>query len=181
MTLYTTTMTPQAKNWLVDNAGNGTSFVSSGITYYTVDDGLSHTGSTADVVSALYGAYILGLTSDSVTENGKSYNDFKAVNNNQDNNQDLVVDDVLWAYQHTGDPAVVDAGDVYTKTADICSWIDSKGGATAISSTDFAELIMGYTGLKDIGFSPTSTEIAGVVMYYISNINMGNNLTGCNE
>jgi len=63
--------------------------------------------------------------------------------------------------------------------ADICIWIDSKGGVTTLTVTNIFELVDAYLGIASIDFTPTITEIFGCVDYYLGNIPSGNAGTGC--
>jgi len=73
----------------------------------------------------------------------------------------------------------IDTFPVCEEITDICSWIQGKGGPSAIGSYDITQLILAYIGIKDLGFEVTSAQIAGVIMYYIGNTSSGDALTGC--
>lgn len=62
---------------------------------------------------------------------------------------------------------------------ELCKWINNNGGKGAIRVSGISELILAYLGAKDIGFRPTVSEIAGVIMYYLGNTRSGDDLTGC--
>jgi len=61
----------------------------------------------------------------------------------------------------------------------ICGWIDSKGGATALTVSDIFVLVEAYLEHAPISFTPTITEIFGCVEYYLGHIENGNTNTGC--
>lgn len=61
----------------------------------------------------------------------------------------------------------------------ICSWIESKGGWTAITSYDIMTLVNAYLGLAPLGFTVTMTYINGAISYYLDIVDSGNALTEC--
>ena len=70
-----------------------------------------------------------------------------------------------------------------TPPADICTWIASIGGASAIPghSALILTLINGYlVGSSALGFTVTSAHILGCIDYYLGDTVGGNNFTHCN-
>ena len=86
------------KDWFARNAGTDDCFVSSGIAY-TDPDNISRTGGTGDVVNAFVVAHLLAKDTQIIIA-GANYNDLKAINNNTD----MTIDDVSWAYNNDGSP-----------------------------------------------------------------------------
>lgn len=66
-----------------------------------------------------------------------------------------------------------------TPVTEICSYIDSKGGAAGISIPEIFELVDAYLNFVNIGFTPTIQEIIGTEDYYLGFISSGNTKTGC--
>ncbi|TFH47222.1 MAG: hypothetical protein E4G94_00620 [ANME-2 cluster archaeon] len=63
--------------------------------------------------------------------------------------------------------------------AGICDWITALGGINSLLTFNIMDLVMGYLGLKEIGFPITTSLIMGAVAYYNDQIASGNSLTGC--
>ena len=98
------TLTATAKNWLAINAGVNNCFSPSGVSY--VVDGASRTGSTGDVVNALYVSHLIGLDNAIITA-GMDYIGFKIINGGVDltmgsNIPGLIDGDVKFAYANDG-------------------------------------------------------------------------------
>ena len=85
------TLTTNGKDWLARNAGRNNCFTTSGVSYRDAD-GISRTGSTGDVVNALYTAYSVGKGSATIVA-GTSYDGFRSING-----ADLTMGDVGDAY-----------------------------------------------------------------------------------
>lgn len=102
------------KDWLANNAGSAGCFASAGITY-SDPDGISRTGGTGDVLNAFYVAHLLGKDSQ-VIKAGATYTSLKATNGGND----LILDDVSWAYANdgapTGEPKYCASGQTPTPT-----------------------------------------------------------------
>lgn len=62
---------------------------------------------------------------------------------------------------------------------DICSWITGLGGWEAIMTSHIMDLVSGYLGIKDLGFTVTIAYIMGVVAYYLNQPESGDSLTDC--
>lgn len=92
-------MNDKFKNWLAQYAGINNCFSSSGISYND-PDGISHTGSTGDVVNAFYVANFLGKKDVNIINN-TNYNTVKTINGNND----ITNDDVKFAYDNDGNPS----------------------------------------------------------------------------
>lgn len=67
-----------------------------------------------------------------------------------------------------------------TPSGMICSWISLKGGASSLSASSVFEIEDAYVGLRDIGFTPTLSEVLGTEDFYVGLMESGKNLTGCN-
>ena len=105
------TLTTAAKNWLAINAGVSNCFSHSGVSY--VVDATPRTGSTGDVVNALYVSHLLGLDT-TVVSAGMDYSGIKALNGGVDltmgSNIPGVYDgDVKWAYANDGTTSGISA------------------------------------------------------------------------
>ncbi len=61
--------------------------------------------------------------------------------------------------------------------SDICEWILSLGGPDYIGTSELDLLLFAYLGYVDIGFIPTTAEIAGCTKYYLGYD--GDSMTGC--
>lgn len=81
------TITTSGMDWLATYAGRNNCFADSGIAY-TDADGVSHTGSTLEVATALVTANMVGKPDVSIVA-GKSYNDWKDTNGG-----DISIDDL---------------------------------------------------------------------------------------
>jgi len=92
------TLTTASKNWLAINAGVGNCFSPVGVAY-TDPEGIPHVESTNRVVNAFYTAHQLGLDTAIIIAN-TNYIGFTAINNNTD----LDMDDITWAYNSAGHP-----------------------------------------------------------------------------
>lgn len=88
-------LTEAAKEWLATNAGVGNCFVSSGVSYFTVE-GESRTGGTVYVITFLQVAGLLDETKNNVIVNGKSYNDYLA----ETGETGITDADILWVAAH---------------------------------------------------------------------------------
>ena len=65
-------------------------------------------------------------------------------------------------------------------TIDICNWIISRGGWTALKVYDIMQLVAAYLVQISLGFTVTTLYIMGAVAYYLGPLpNNGNSLTGC--
>jgi len=62
---------------------------------------------------------------------------------------------------------------------EICSWIDEKGGATALTVSNIFVLVEAYLEHAPISFDPTINEIFGCIEYYLGHTANGNTGTGC--
>ncbi len=93
------TLNTAVKNWLAQYAGLSSCFASSGIAYND-PDGMSRTGGTGDVLNAYYVAHLLGKDT-VVIKAATNYTTLKSLNNNVD----IILDDVSWAYNNDGSPA----------------------------------------------------------------------------
>lgn len=89
-------LTKSGKNWLAEHAGFANCYQTSDITYYI--ESAIYGGSTGDVANALYVAHLVGDDDGAITSDGKSYNDFKIANGNND----MALDDVKWVYDNEG-------------------------------------------------------------------------------
>jgi hypothetical protein len=63
--------------------------------------------------------------------------------------------------------------------ADICAWVQDRGGPEKITTANISTLITGYLGIVDLGFTVTASHISGLVAYYLKQKDAGNRLTGC--
>ena len=100
------TLTTAVKNWLAINAGVSNCFSPTGVVYQLPDEVTPRTGSTGDVVNALYTGHLLGF-SDVAIVAGMDYNGIKALNGGADltmgSNIPGVYDgDVKWVYANDG-------------------------------------------------------------------------------
>ena len=68
---------------------------------------------------------------------------------------------------------------VSVSVTNICSWIESKGGWTAITAYDIMTLVNAYLGLVPIDFPVTMAYILGAISYYLDIVDSGNAYTGC--
>jgi len=89
------TLSAIAKNMLVSIAGSGGCFALSGITY-TDPDGLSRTGSTADVLNAFVVSNLVGKPN-AMIKGGYTYSSFISSFNG---NAAMDIADVTWAYNN---------------------------------------------------------------------------------
>lgn len=64
-------------------------------------------------------------------------------------------------------------------TLDICNWIISKGGWTAITAYDIMILVNAYLNLVPTGFTVTMAHILGAISYYLGIPDSGNAFTTC--
>lgn len=93
------TLTMAAQNWLAINAGTGSCFAPSGVTYKLPDEITPRTGSTGDVVNAFYSVHLVGQDTAIITAS-TDYIGLKAINGGVD----LTLDDVNFAYTNDGFP-----------------------------------------------------------------------------
>jgi hypothetical protein len=84
------------KDWLAVNAGSGSCFSQSGISYKD-PDGVSRVGSTGDVLNAFVVSNMIGKSYVNIIAN-KNYVSLKQMNSNQD----IGIDDVAWVYANDG-------------------------------------------------------------------------------
>jgi PGF-CTERM protein len=92
-------LTEAAKDWLAINAGVGNCFVTSGVSYFTVE-GEPRTGATFVVITFLQVAGLLEETKNNVIVNGKSYNDYIE----ETGESGITDDDILWVAAHDEGP-----------------------------------------------------------------------------
>ena len=92
-------LTEAAKDWLAINAGVGNCFVTSGVSYFTVE-GEPRTGATFVVITFLQVAGLLEETKNNVIVNGKSYNDYIE----ETGESCITDDDILWVAAHDEGP-----------------------------------------------------------------------------
>jgi len=92
-------LTEAAKDWLAINAGVGNCFVTSGVSYFTVE-GDPKTGATFIVLTFLQVAGLLDETKNNVIVNGKSYNDYIE----ETGESGITDDDILWVAAHDEGP-----------------------------------------------------------------------------
>jgi len=84
------------KNWLAANAGSGSCFSQSGISYKD-PDGVTRVGGTGDVLNAFVVANMIGKSYVTIIA-GKTYASLKVMNGNQD----IGISDVTWVYENDG-------------------------------------------------------------------------------
>ena len=84
------------KEWLARNAGIGSCFSPTGISYKD-PDGISRTGGTGDVVTAFVVANMIGKSGVYIISS-MSYSLLKTMNNGQD----ITIDDASWTYSNDG-------------------------------------------------------------------------------
>ena len=90
------TLTTAAKNWLAINAGVSNCFSPTGVSYADAQ-GVSHTGSTGDVVNAFFVGHLVGADT-AIIIASTNYNGFKTINGGVD----LGFDDVNFGYNNDG-------------------------------------------------------------------------------
>ncbi len=90
------TLNTQIKDWLATNAGTGTCFSGSGVTYNDAD-GISHTGRTGDVLNAFFTAHQVAEDSAIIIAN-TNYTQLKSINSGQN----IEMSDVGWVYANDG-------------------------------------------------------------------------------
>ena len=81
-------------------------------------------------------------------------------------------------------PSIVISGIVvlgYLKEllTDTCAWVTDKGGWESVVTYDIMDLIKGYSGAIELGFTVTSAHIMGAIAYYSGNVESGNSLMRC--
>lgn len=91
-------ITTALKDWLAINAGIANCYSPSGISY-TDPDGIARVGSTGEVLNAFVVAHLVGKDT-AVIIAGINYTQLKVINEGND----LVIDDVAFAYNNDGDP-----------------------------------------------------------------------------
>lgn len=64
-------------------------------------------------------------------------------------------------------------------TAPVCTWISGVSGWQALATFDIMDLVKGYLGVTDLGFTVTTAHIMGAIAYYNNQLSSGNTLTGC--
>jgi len=69
--------------------------------------------------------------------------------------------------------------DCAVKPTDVCSYIESLGGADSIGMFDVLDVLGAYKGDVDIGFTPGIFDVLGVIAYYKGDHTSGDELTGC--
>lgn len=99
------TLTTAAKNWLAINAGIDNCFSPTGISYKD-PEGVSHTGSTGDVVNAFRAGFMVDLTTAKIIAD-MDYVGIKALNGGVDltmgtSTPGVIDGDVKWAYANDG-------------------------------------------------------------------------------
>ena len=92
-------LTDELKDWLAVNAGIGDCY-SPGAINYTDPDGISRQGSTGDVLNAFTVANLVGPDSVVIIAN-TNYTQLKTINENND----ITITDVAFAYNNDGSPA----------------------------------------------------------------------------
>lgn len=65
------------------------------------------------------------------------------------------------------------------QVVDICNWITSIGGWTAITAYHIMTLVRGYLGQISLGYTVTMAHINGAIAYYLGIKDSGNMFTGC--
>ncbi len=59
----------------------------------------------------------------------------------------------------------------------LCDWIKGLGGVDNVGTYDISLLITAHLGFLDLGFVPSTVQIAGCIMYYLGED--GDSMTGC--
>ncbi len=90
------TLNKELKNWIAVNAGTGTCFAGSGITFHDAD-GMSHAGRSGDVLNAFYTAHQVAKDT-AVIIAGTNYSQLKVINGGVD----IDINDVGWVYANDG-------------------------------------------------------------------------------
>ncbi len=62
---------------------------------------------------------------------------------------------------------------------DICNWIISIGGRTAITAYHIMTLVRGYLGQISLGYTVRMQDINGAIAYYLGWLDSGDMFTGC--
>jgi len=166
-------LTDSGKDWLAINAGVSNCFASSGVSYKDLEGG-THTGSTTDVAAMLVVAMLVGDTTTEIVS-GKSYADFKSANGGYD----IDIEDVRTVYdlQEATPPYCAAATPTPTPTpTPKCSWFADR---MPIKSADIMDLVRGYLGIMDLGWTVSASDIMGAVAYYLGDKERGNMFTGC--
>ncbi len=73
----------------------------------------------------------------------------------------------------------IEAGDLILIPTDICTWIISLGGLTAITAYDIMLLVDAYLELTNFGFTVRMQDVNGAIAYYLNMLDSGNSFTGC--
>ncbi len=115
------TLNTAVKNWLATNAGTGTCFTSSGKSY-TDADGVSHTGSTYDILNAFYVAHQVLKDSIIIIAN-TNYTQLQTTNGGAD----IDMSDLVWVHDNGG--AVGTPYCVPSSTKGILNVVSTPGGA----------------------------------------------------
>jgi len=64
-------------------------------------------------------------------------------------------------------------------TSGICDWISAKGGKTNIGMFDVLDIIGAYKGTTNIGFTPKTFDVVGVLAYYKGEVSDGDTFITC--
>ena len=151
-------LTEAAKDWLAINAGVGNCFVTSGVSYFTVE-GEPRTGGTVIVITFLQVAGLLDETKNNVIVNGKSYNDYIE----ETGESCITDDDILWVAAHDEGPDQYCIGVTPTPTQRKDAGIEKM--ALTENCKKYIAQYLGITKNSDYCFSDTAST---AITYYLS-------------
>ena len=63
--------------------------------------------------------------------------------------------------------------------ADICTWIESLGGPSGVTTAEVLHIVDVRLGIASEPFSVTTSQVLGIIDYRLGYIESGNNNTGC--